>query len=67
MGNALRHVRGESQKNIVRLISLFCENRNTHGRQDFLHKRYLLVKLLRHRFSCSLVGIKHFVAERRLF
>ena len=65
----LRIVRDACQRayRIVRLISLFCEDRNTHGRQDFLHKRYLLVKLLRHRFSCSLVGVEHLVAERRRF
>ena len=57
----------DRSEDIIRLIAFFCEDRDTHGGQDLLHERYLFMKFLWHRFSCSLVGIKHFVAERRGF
>ena len=52
-------------KNIIRLISLFCDNFDIHRREHFLDHRNLFTQLLRHWFSRSLILVIHFVPEGR--
>ena len=57
---------GNGSKQIIRFITRFFHNRDSHSLQNFFHDRHLLPQFLRHRFSRSLVGIKHLMAEGRL-
>ena len=60
----LPHTRKRSQ-NIVRLISLFFHNSNSHRSKHFLHQWHLLTKLFCHRLTCSLIALIHLMTKSR--
>ena len=52
-------------EDIIRLIAFLCKDRDLHGGKHFFDKGNLLMQLLRHRLSRSLILLKHIVAEGR--
>ena len=55
----------DGSQQIVGFITCLFHGHDTHGMKNLFHQRYLLPQLRSHRFSCSFIGIKHFVAEGR--
>ena len=55
----------KSSKDVICLISFLFNYGDPHSLKHFFYKRNLLPELISHRFSCSLIFLKHFMAESR--
>ncbi len=52
-------------KQVIRLIALLHQKRNSHGGNQFLQNGNLLPKFIRHPFSRPFIGLIHLMPERR--